>query len=459
MLRMLHGKAGDERWNEQIQEKITPSEKEEICMKDAAWPVPFASGLEYNSPAHGTWNIVHTGMLLPGSHQIYVCAPNCNRGVVLTAKEMNASDRFSFVELKEEDLFDGQMEELVIDGVSDILNRLADKPSAVFLFTVCVHHFMGCDIPYIYDTLRKKFPEQIFIEAYMDPIMQKEGLTPDQKLRAALYDPLPFVKKNPGQINVIGGDFPLREESEIKQMVKKAGFDVKDLTECRTWEEYLSMAEGNINIATYPPACYGAEKLSKRLGMKYLYLPMSFSYEEIDRELQMLAKLVPGAQMPDVKSLREACDRMLEETGELLKDTPVVMDATFTPRILGLARLLSEHGIRVKEIFVDSFSPEERKDYLWLSEHEPDLVLCKTVHPKMRIYHRSSDEKILALGQKAAYFTRTPYFVNMVEGGGLFGFDGILELCRRMQEAFVTRKDTKDLVIRKGLGCESCLCV
>ena len=44
---------------------------------------------------------------------------------------MNAGDRFSFVEIKEEDLFNGQMEELVIEGVSDILHKLPEKPSVV----------------------------------------------------------------------------------------------------------------------------------------------------------------------------------------------------------------------------------------------------------------------------------------------------------------------------------------
>ena len=38
----------------------------------ASFPSPFASGLEYSAPARGTWNIVHTGMLLPGAHQIIV---------------------------------------------------------------------------------------------------------------------------------------------------------------------------------------------------------------------------------------------------------------------------------------------------------------------------------------------------------------------------------------------------
>ena len=41
-----------------------------VAIKDATFPVPFAPGLEFNSPVHGNWNIVHTGMLMPEARQI-----------------------------------------------------------------------------------------------------------------------------------------------------------------------------------------------------------------------------------------------------------------------------------------------------------------------------------------------------------------------------------------------------
>ena len=39
-----------------------------VKIKDASFPAPFASELEYNSPVHGSWNIVHTGMQVAGIH-------------------------------------------------------------------------------------------------------------------------------------------------------------------------------------------------------------------------------------------------------------------------------------------------------------------------------------------------------------------------------------------------------
>ena len=87
-----------------------------IPIADANFPAPFHSGLEYASPARGTWNIVHTGTLIPEAHEIFVCAASCLRGVVLTAAEMGAAHRFSTVEIKESNLLDGDMEYHVIDG-------------------------------------------------------------------------------------------------------------------------------------------------------------------------------------------------------------------------------------------------------------------------------------------------------------------------------------------------------
>ena len=84
----------------------------------------FPAGLEFNPPAHGTWNIVHIGMLVPEAHQIYVCAVNCMRGVVLTAAEMGAEDRFSCVTLKEEDITRGTVEQVTLDGIRDVLRKL-----------------------------------------------------------------------------------------------------------------------------------------------------------------------------------------------------------------------------------------------------------------------------------------------------------------------------------------------
>ena len=436
----------------------TEREGDWVSMAQAAWPVPFPHGLEYNSPAHGPWNIVHMGMQIPGAHQIYVCGANCVRGVVLTAAEMNAADRFSTLSIEEEDLFSGQMEEQLIDGVEEILGKLPYKPTVVLLFTVCVHHFMGCDIPYIYQELRSRLPDYLFVECYMDPIMQKEGLTPDQKLRHAMLSFLPHREPRSHQVSFLGSDFAPEESSEILDCLRQAGWEWKSSAACRDFEDYLSLSESTLDIVTYPLGQYGVSAYAGRMGHDYLYLPQVFSYEEVSCQMKELTRfLYAGEERSyDLTPYIRKCEQKAAEARNLIGETEIAIDMNAVPRYLGLARYLIEHGFHVSRLYGDSFSAEEEKDYHWLREHAPGLRVYPTIQARMRIMHGSYGCKVLAIGQKAAYFTDSPYFVNIVEGGGYHGLDGICHLLEDMMEAYQLPKDLQ-IISRKGWGCECCL--
>ena len=53
------------------------------------------------------------------------------------------------------------MEQLIIDGVGDILSKLPKRPPAVLLYTSCIHHFTGCDLKLVYRRLREKYRTSI----------------------------------------------------------------------------------------------------------------------------------------------------------------------------------------------------------------------------------------------------------------------------------------------------------
>ena len=430
-----------------------------ITIGEADFPVPFPLGLEFNSPAHGNWNIVHTGMLMPEAIQIYVCADNCMRGVVLTAAEMNAEDRFSFVTVEEENLLNGNLEDVTIEGVTDVLNKLEEKPKAVLLFTVCLHHFLGCDLDRVYEELGIRFPEIVFVRCFMDPIMQKHGLTPDQKLRKAMYDPLIPKESDLQTVTLVGSDFALDESSDIKRLLKSTGHTLRELPACKTWEEYQQLGSAGIFVSCYPPAKYGADMLAERLNRTHLYLPGSFDYDEIEKQLKQLTDILglPELTGEELARERESCEEALAKAKTLIKDMPITLDYLYHPRPLGLAKLLLRHGFCVKAVYLDGISPEEKEEFLWLQKHAPELELIATIQVKMRVLPRGASGEVLAIGQKAAYFGRSRHFVNLVQGEGLYGFDGIRRTAELMMDAYLNEKDTEKLVVQKGWGCECCL--
>jgi hypothetical protein len=430
----------------------------EVAIRDADFPVPFVSGLEYNAPARGPWNIVHTGMLIPESHQVFACARGCLRGVILTAAEMIAMDRMSWISVEQNDLFDGSMERNIVEGTAEIIRKLPEKPRALLLFLSCVHLFAGCDFEAMLDELRTMFPDIDFIDCYMNPTMRKSGLTPDQLMRRQLYAPFRPCPADPLAVNLIGNDRPTDESSELVQLVRAAGRELRDITLCKTYEEYMRMAKSALEITYLPTAAASGDALEKRLGRKHLYLPLSYDFDEIERNLARLADAL-GVAAPDWTDAKQKAIRALEQAKSVIGDTPVEIDYTATPRPVGLAALLAEHGFRVARVYTDAMIEEERPAFERLRALAPGLLLTATVHAKMRFAGKGVHEHgdVLAVGQKAAYFSGTKHFVNIVSGGGMYGFDGIARLAERMADAATHEQDTETVIQYKGLGCRSCL--
>jgi hypothetical protein len=130
-----------------------------------------------------------------------------------------------------------------------------------------------------------------------------------------------------------------------------------------------------------------------------------------------------------------------------------------------LARFLLDNGFNVTKVYLDAVPAADREDFEYLRDNDPDLMLHPTVHSSMRFASGENSAcasdadscRVLAIGQKAAYFENTDHFVNVVEGGGMTGYKAITETLRLMRDAYENRKPMRDLVQIKGLGCEVCV--
>lgn len=424
-------------------------------LKDVNADAPFDTGLEYGCPARGAWNIVHTGFLVPECHEVFVCAANCLRGVVLTAAEMGTIGQFSTVTIKENNVLDGNMEELLIEGVTSIIKKLKNKPRAVLVYTSCIHHFMALDLDLCYKTLRKRFPKIKFTDCYMNPIMRKSGMTPDELMRRQLYSLLDKTTKKDNGINILGNNYPTDESSDIVRLIKSSDYKLRDITYCKTFDEYEEMSKSKINVAYLGVAKRGLFDISRKLEQEALFIPVSYQPETIKDNLTKLANVINvDVSKFDFKE-QEAIDKLLEAK-KIIGDTAISIDYTFTPAPISLLKLLLDYGFNVKKVYIDSIGEKDILEDIRKKYSDKDIMFYPTVNVAMRTNDREQNEKYLALGQKAAYFTDTNNFVNEVECGGHYGFDGIKKLAENMIDAFKNEKDASVLIQKKGLGC-NCL--
>lgn len=435
-------------------------------MADAAFPEPFVQGLEFNPPARGPWNIVHMGLMLPETHAVYVCARGCLRGVVLTAAEMEAMDRMSWVSIDEEDICTGRLEQNMTEGVTDVLNRLPYTPRAVLVYCSCVHVFTGFNFDPVMEELSRRFPAVRFVACRMAPTMRRT-VTEEETTRCQMYsllEPPACGAFDPSSVSIIGNDRPTDAASELVRLIAGSGRTLHDLTLCRNFDEFLAMGSSFLCIATHPGAVNASRTLCGRTGQRFLCLPVSYRTDRILAHLQALADAL-GCAVPDTGREQEEAEKSLQHALQCIGEAPLAVDFTATPAPLGLARLLAEHGFRVASVYADAFDPAEKEDFLWLSRHVPDLVIRSIVHPSQRFaglrkaqgQEGSAEKGVLAVGQKAAFLSGTRHFVNMVAAGGFWGFTGIARTAQALEEAWRNEKDTMKVISYKGLGCRSCL--
>lgn len=423
----------------------------EIIIKDTTFPNLWKQQLEFSPPARGTWNIVHTGMLIPESHEIFVCAKGCLRGVVLTAAEAGDMGRYSALEISEDNVLNGDMETMMIDGVSDIIEKLSYTPRVIELFISCQHFFLAYDQNFVFEEIKKKFPHIDFVDCYMIPTLRKSGITPDQKMRIQMYKLLRPRKTDAKRVNVIGSNHRIKESSEIYELLAENGYELRSIHDSKDYDDYLRMAEAGLNIIIEPLALKAGEDLKERLGIPYIYLPSVFRPDDIEAGYKKL-----GVESDRLIEYRAAAHNKVGELREMLGDTEIVLDQSFTFRILNLARFLVKEGYNVTDIYLDAVLPEEEQDYYWLKDNIPSLRLHPISRPEMRL-ERGDRADALALGQKAAEFTGTDHFVNIAEGGGMFGFGGVSDLMDLIKDAFLHEKDRRNLIQKKGTGQRSLL--
>ncbi|MBQ7265532.1 MAG: hypothetical protein IJS61_05480 [Firmicutes bacterium] len=411
----------------------------------------FDTGLEYNPPARGGWNIVHTGMLLPEAREIFVCPQGCLRGVILTAAEMGTLDRLSSVVVSEEEMFDGSLEENIAEGSADILDRLEKKPSAVLLYISCIHLFTGCDIENVLSRLRERYPDIDFTDCYMTPTMREE-ISPDVKMRIQLYSLIKPLKENKNIITLVGNDMPPDTESEIFDIIERENF--RDIHFCNTYSDYLSLGETSLFITTRPSAKQSGEILAQRLGRKHLYLPVSFNFENIEKNYSLLCTYL-GVLKPDFTPYKEKALKAFEKALATIGDTPIVVDFLAVARPFELAHLLCEQGFNVKYVIADALNPEEEESFEKLKKYDIDIYPSVNVN----MIHRVQTEynKILSIGQKGAFYFETDFFVNMVYEDGLYGYHALCRLALLMEDAFLNPKDRNKVLKYKGHFCSSCL--
>lgn len=429
--------------------------KEFQYIKDIEYVYRADIGLSYSSPCRGAWNIVHYGTLVPEGHQIYVCPVSCLRGVVLTTAEMGpeAMEKLSTIAVGEDNILNGDLEEQVLHGVEHIIDTLPKRPRMVMIFTSCIHHFLAVNYQRVYKILRSEYPDIDFIDCYMNPIMKRKT-PPMPSLRRQILRVLKPAELDEKQVSFVGNCFPMEEHCDLTNFLRENGIRICDLTTMRKYDDFKVMEHSGINFTFHNAAAWAGKDLEIRLKQRWLVMRESYDYDTIDADMRAAAEalgLLPLSS-ETVREEREKTEAAVDRLKAALGDVPVSIDDSAVDRPLELALYLTRHGFRVESVVMDVNSEPEEVFYA-LQREKPELKIYSAHGWNMRRARTKYEGKLVGIGQKSAYLYDTPYFVNMTENAGLYGYAGIRRLIELIEEAAAEPKDMRTLIQQKGWNC------
>lgn len=210
-------------------------------------------------------------------------------------------------------------------------------------------------------------------------------------------------------VNLIGRLNPPAQDSELSQLLKKAGVcDVKHMAECKTLKEFYEMGEAALNILGSNLGEKAAKKLQKTKGIPYIKCQPTLSVEKVHdmyRQLEDILKI----KIQD-KEIYEYTKNEVERFKKECKKHSVHMavgeayasreDAFF------MAKDIAELGIYVDWIYSDGKLKGKLEQITWLYENQKNAKVLLLSHPGSRKLMLNPPEVDAAWGMNEKWFLK-----------------------------------------------------
>ncbi len=409
----------------------------------------FETILQYSSPARGGWSIVRYAMQVPESYQLFVGPAACMRHIMLSSMELKIDHRISWLFIKESDIVSGSYEQLILKNVDELLSQMTPRPKVFMIFTTCIDNLLGTDHDVFLKPLNEKYPDTKTIVCFMNPITGEGPTPPAITIQDSIYSLLKKSEVRERAVNCIGNHLPIREDNELICHLKQHGFQVRHISQYQSFEQFQEMGQSVLNLVLSPLALYAAKQMKKRQGIDYLYLPVSYSFAEIEKGIQLVCDKLDIEPLDPTDARRQA-EQALEETRKELNGRPVSLDYEATYHPFSMAHLLLTHGFHLDTIFSGECIPQEQREFDWILERHPEVNIVQPDQYTM-LGKRRNEEDHLCIGFEAAYYIGSPHVVPVAADAEQYGFSGICLLMKRMAEENARSYDLEQLVKDSGL--------
>ena len=388
--------------------------------------------LAFNSPGAEGFGVKRAGLAVPDSIMLIVSPGCCGRNTSVLSSMQAYHDRFYYLLMDETDIVTGRHLKKIPKAVAEICEGLEKKPSVVMICITCVDALLGTDM----ERVCRKAEEYAKIPVkpcYMYALTREGRKPPMVHVRQSIYSLLEPKKKKGNVVNLLGFFSPLMDDCELYGMLEKAGVKaIHEISRCKDYEEYQTMAEANFNLVLHPEARFAAEDFHEKLQIPFIELRRLYQIDKITKQYQALGKVLgipfedheaEAAALDSVKCLKSAKPDAVFAIGECMNGDP-----------FELALALVKYGFQVAEIY-GTLTAENFVYLKHLSELSPQTKVFSNMEPTMLYYDGENSGVNMAIGKDAAYYHQNCPNVMWNQDRQPYGYAGVRRLFEALTEA------------------------
>lgn len=388
--------------------------------------------LAFNSPGAQGFGVKRAGLAIPGSVMLLISPGCCGRNTAAPGPSGRYSGRMFYMLLDETDIVTGRHLSKIPGAVKEICEYCSEKPTAVMLCITCVDALLGTDMERVCRSAEEAAHVPV-VPCYMYALTREGRHPPMATVRKAVYSLLKPMAKRADCMNIIGSFSPISSGCELYRLFNKAGVrHIREISRCKSFGEYLNMAQANFNLVLNPESRLASGWMEKALRIPSIEISRMYQIDKIHNQYRLMAKAldIPWEDQQDYDAAQEEIARFREKHGGTVFAVGEIADAD--PFELSLALL--RYGFCVSEIYGTI-----NKINFWFLQKiaalSPDTRVYSNLSPTMLYYRPSTPQAGIAVGKDAAYYHPGCAHVMWCGEEQPFGYDGVRSLFKAFAKA------------------------
>ena len=310
-------------------------------------------------------------------------------------------------------------------AVAEICEGLEKKPSVVMICITCVDALLGTDM----ERVCRKAEEKAGLPVrpcYMYALTREGRKPPMVHVRQSLYSLLEPTKKKGNVVNLLGFFSPLVDDCELYDLLHSAGIKtIHEISRCRDFEEYKTMAEANFNLVLHQESRYAAEDFNDRLKIPFIELRRLYQTDKIQNQYQALASVL-GISF-ELDEYREAAEQGIEDFRKVCPDASFAVGECMNGDPFELALALLKYGFKVPEIY-GTITAENFVYMKQLALLSPETRVFSNMEPTMIYYDPAQSGVNITIGKDALYYHQDCPGLMWNQDEQPYGFAGVRRL-------------------------------